>query len=623
MGQSAAVFSDPTSRVTGLIGADANPYQLSLAGMVFPLWAHLVFNGVAAASLALIGHPVAAAILVSCTTGFDAIQQVLLRRWLARSAGLDPGKGLRRLGLLCMVRASIYIAPATTLVLRHQGVLELAFFGLQFASLLVVAMGASALSRAVFWGFVTPLVVAAAVIGLALFPPLVATGMTLSLASLVVLLAMISHSTTTAISTWHAAFNANVKMVDDLQAARDHALAERAEADTAREAARHADRAKSNFLATMSHEIRTPMNGVLGMAQLLKRDETEPKQIDRLDVLIDSGEYLLQILNDILDVSKIDAGKLEINPAPEDPRALLERLVSFWSARADERGVRLALEIADETPRALVFDALRVRQILFNLVGNALKFTEWGEVVVSAAVRPHEDAEHVRLHLAVRDTGPGIAEHHLPHLFDRFSQVEEAEARRFGGTGLGLAIVKQLVDLMGGQVWVESVLGEGSTFHVELPLAVADAAPAPAEHEPNEPHAIALETLRVLAVDDNAVNLLVLEQLLASLGLAVDKATGGVDALAALAETPYDLVLTDIQMPEITGIEVLQRLRATPGPNQFAPVIALTADVTSGGRQRYLELGFTEHSAKPIQLQELLSAVVRAAAAPRADDQAA
>jgi CheY-like chemotaxis protein len=299
-------------------------------------------------------------------------------------------------------------------------------------------------------------------------------------------------------------------------------------------------------------------------------------------------------------------------------RPFLERLVSFWGARADERGVSLDLEVAGDVPVVVLADGLRLRQVLFNLVGNALKFTETGSVKVLCAASGR-DGDIVRLHLAVRDTGPGIAAQHLPHLFDRFSQGDETEARRFGGTGLGLAIVRQLVELMGGRVWVESTLGVGSTFHVELPVPVVEAVSATVEAGGDEPGAVGVGALTVLAVDDNAVNLLVLEQLLGSLGQTVVKAASGEAALQAMTEQVFDLVLADIQMPGMTGTELLHRVRATRGPNQATPMIALTADVTSGGRQRYLDLGFDEHAAKPIQLEELLGAIARATT-PRAAD---
>ena len=391
-------------------------------------------------------------------------------------------------------------------------------------------------------------------------------------------------------------------------------MAERAAADAAREEARQAGRAKASFLATMSHEIRTPMNGVLGMAQLLRRDETNAGQKKRLDVLIESGEYLLSILNDILDVSKIDAGRLDIVPAAEDLRLFLEHLVGFWGAQADEKGVALILDMSASVPEFALFDALRLRQVLFNLVGNALKFTETGCVEVKAQATPNGEGA-VLLHLSIKDTGIGIAAHSLPTLFTRFSQAEDADLRRFGGTGLGLSIAKQLIELMGGKIWAESALGvAGSVFHIKLPLAVASEA-GPAKPADQASETAPQAALKVLAVDDNAVNLLVLDQLLGSLGHQVAKASSGLEALAAMAVEPCDLVLMDIQMPEMNGVDVLKRMRAEDGPNRHAPVVALTADVTSGGRTRYLELGFTEHAAKPIQIQDLIQAMARAMAA--------
>jgi signal transduction histidine kinase/ActR/RegA family two-component response regulator len=434
------------------------------------------------------------------------------------------------------------------------------------------------------------------------------------LALLVLLLAVMTETTRRVIGAWHIAFLDNVALIPELEEARDQAIAERAAADEAREEARQAGRAKANFLATMSHEIRTPMNGVLGMAQLLQRDETDPAQKERIEVLMDSGEYLLSILNDILDVSKIDAGRLDIMPAPEDLRLFFDRLVGFWGAGADEKGVALILDVADSVPDFALIDALRLRQVLFNLVGNALKFTEAGSVSVIAEAMPNGEGAAL-LHMAVRDTGIGIPADHLPQLFTRFSQGDESEVRKFGGTGLGLAIAKQLIELMGGRIWAESELGKGSAFHIKLPLALADGAGSSGPAEDAE-GAVPLSGLQVLAVDDNAVNLLVLDQLLSSFGHEVTKAASGADALATMNERLFDLILLDIQMPGMTGIEVLQRLRAGDGPNRDAPVVALTADVTSGGRKRYLELGFTDHSPKPIQIQELMDSIARAMAEP-------
>ncbi len=590
-------------------------YQLTLHGMVHPMAFFALFNAVAAVGLSLLGHPWVGVGAFVAYCAIDLVNQHLVRRWAANAEAEDETNGFRKLALLCAFRIAGYIAPTLAIALSGRDG-DLIFFGLQACTLLAVAISTGTLSRSVFWGFASPVFAATAILIAGLLTPGPAIGAFLSLASLILLVALMVEGSNRTIHVLLGAFNDNVAMMDDLKIARDQALAERSAADEAREDARQASRAKANFLATMSHEIRTPMNGVMGMAQLLQRDETDPAQKARLDVLIDSGEYLLQILNDILDVSKIDAGRLDILPAAEDMNLFLERLVSFWGPRADEKGVALILDLKASTPAFALIDALRLRQVLFNLIGNALKFTDQGSVAVTAEATPNGEGA-VLLHIAVRDTGMGIAPDLLPQLFTRFTQGDESEVRRFGGTGLGLSIAKQLVELMGGKIWAESEAGKGSTFHIKLPLALADrpalpkAAPEPQETEPTG-------ALQILAVDDNAVNLLVLDQLLSSFGHEVAKASSGPEALEAMAERAFDLVLLDIQMPGMTGVEVLQLLRANDGPNRDAPVVALTADVTSGGRHRYLELGFTEHSPKPIQIGDLTEAIARAmAAAPQ------
>jgi len=588
-------------------------FELTLNGLRPSLSIQAACNALAALSLGLLGHPALAATAFVANCGIDLLHHWIVRRWLARLGEIDEAKGFGWLARLCAARFSVYIAPTLAAALIG-GTGEIALLGAQGATLLCLGLQTGSMSRRVFWGFVTPVLGALAVAAAAKLTPGAAGAVLISLAGLTAILAVLLEGTYRTIIVLHGAYNQNVAMIPQLEAAHANAVVERAAAEAAREEARQAGRAKANFLATMSHEIRTPMNGVLGMAQLLQRDETDPTQKERLTVLIESGDYLLSILNDILDVSKIDAGRLDILPAAEDLHLFLDRLVSFWGPRADERGVALKLEVQPSTPQFALIDAMRLRQVLFNLVGNALKFTEAGSITVTAGAMPNGEGA-VLLHLAVRDTGMGIPAELLPQLFTRFSQGDESEVRRHGGTGLGLAIAKQLVELMGGRIWAESEAGKGSAFHIKLPLALAA---APAAAKPPEPQdASASAELTVLAVDDNAVNLMVLDQLLGSFGHTVVKAASGAEALSILGDQPFDLVLMDIQMPGMTGAEALQRLRAADGPNREVPVVALTADVTSGGRRRYLELGFTEHCCKPIQIQDLLDSILRAMAAPK------
>jgi len=607
------------------VGVGSNCYEMTLSGVALPMKWHVAANAISSACILMLGHPYVAAGAFAAYCAIDAVHKAFVTRWMTTAATADQAAGFRKLALLCAARMAVYVAPVTFIATSGQPA-ELLLLSLQTCIFIAIALSAGVLSRPVFWGLASPVLLACATVAAMLLGPLPGAAVLVTLAVLMLLLAVMSERTRHVILAWHSAFDSNLAMIPELEAARDHAVSERAAADDAREEARRANRAKSNFLATMSHEIRTPMNGVLGMAHLLKRDETEPHQIERLDVLIDSGEYLLSILNDILDVSKIDAGRLQIVEGVEDLHMFLDRLVSFWGARADEKGVGLVLNLHDSVPEFVRMDALRLRQVLFNLVGNALKFTNEGAVELTAETRP-KSKHAVWLHVAVRDSGLGIAPEHLPMLFERFAQADDSEIRKFGGTGLGLAIAKQLTELMGGRVWAESVLGEGSTFHVEIPMTLAEQV-TPVLHQP--PAALAalaqeahVRAVRVLAVDDNAVNLLVLDQLLSAFGHDVSKAASGPDALGLLAAQSFDIVLLDIQMPGMTGVECLQRLRETPGPNQLVPVVALTADVTSGGREHFRGLGFTDHESKPIQVQSLVEAMSRALAPPPMDDESA
>ncbi|WP_374574643.1 ATP-binding protein [Phenylobacterium sp.] len=381
-----------------------------------------------------------------------------------------------------------------------------------------------------------------------------------------------------------------------------HAVA-RASAELAaqKHAAEAANRAKSAFLAMMSHELRTPMNGVLGMAHALETTALDRRQREYLHTLIRSGDGLMAILDDVLDLARIEAGRMEVADEAFDLHDVVVRAQGLWRQAADDKGLSMACEIAEAAPAWVRGDGVRVRQILLNLISNAVKFTEAGEVRV--ALRP---ARGGGVELAVSDTGMGIDEATRAGLFQSFTQAEAGGARRHGGVGLGLAISQDLARLMGGMIEVDTEPGRGSTFYVRLPLAAveppAPAAPAP----PAEPGCLA-----VLVVDDNAANRAVAVALLEALGALPRTAADGAAALAALNEASCDLVLMDIHMPGMDGVEVARRIRAGETGDPEVPIMALTADAMAGARERLLAQGFDDYLTKPISPARLAQALAR------------
>ncbi|HHY56358.1 MAG TPA: response regulator [Chloroflexi bacterium] len=396
---------------------------------------------------------------------------------------------------------------------------------------------------------------------------------------------------------------------------------QKAEADllAAKEAAEAASRAKSEFLANMSHEIRTPMNGVLGMLQLVQGTPLTEEQRDFVSTAYSSAEALLHLLNDILDFSKIEAGKLDLDMQPFELRPLIMALVKGFSVVASGKNIELTTAIDDDVPHVLVGDALRLRQILTNLVGNAIKFTEQGSIGISVQTQAHSDAQ-ITLRFSVADTGVGVAPDKLTSIFDAFVQADTSATRRFGGTGLGLTISARLVVLMGGKIWVESVLGQGSTFYFTAVFAQAPTTPHSVPTVPASPKDVAISTvnganettarLRILLAEDNAVNQKLAVRLLTKQGFAVTVANNGREALEALAQAAYDVVLMDVQMPEMDGLEAVRQIRLREqGLPDHLPVIAMTAHAMQGDRERCLEAGMDDYVSKPVNVDELLRAI--------------
>ena len=381
----------------------------------------------------------------------------------------------------------------------------------------------------------------------------------------------------------------------------------------ARDAAEAANVLKSHFLANMSHEIRTPLNGVLAMAQIMAMSDLDQTQRERLAVIHQSGESLLTILNDILDLSKIEAGRMELETAEFDVGELARGIEAAHTPVAARKGLDFSVEVAPSAGGKRMGDRARLQQILNNLVANAIKFTASGEVRVALRGEGADGGDG--LLISVSDTGIGVPAAKLPLLFQKFSQVDSSTTREFGGTGLGLAICREIAQLMGGAVWAESAEGVGSTFHVRVPLErTSPAALASAEAAANRAGADVSE-LKILAAEDNATNQLVLKTIMATFGLGVDVVADGALAVQAWNAGQYDLILMDIQMPVMDGIAATRAIRAMErsGGRARTPIIALSANAMTHQVKEYLDAGVDLHVAKPIQiamLQEALAAAM-------------
>ncbi|MGZ8362838.1 MAG: ATP-binding protein [Caulobacteraceae bacterium] len=423
----------------------------------------------------------------------------------------------------------------------------------------------------------------------------------------------------------------------DLRAAMDELV-------EARDAAEAANVLKSHFLANMSHEIRTPLNGVLAMSQIMAMGDLAPAQRERLEVISRSGESLLAILNDILDLSKIEAGRMELDPTTFTPTEMLDEVVAAHREPAEKKGLALTVDYDDAARLPRHGDRQRVLQIINNLAANAVKFTESGAVAIRVSGTTDQGAG---LRISVADTGIGIAPDKLPMLFQKFSQLDSSTTRRFGGTGLGLAICRELAHLMGGRVWADSQVGKGSTFYVELPLAPVSGAAGAApmlEAQPNQPRRVSEEEkiakdtaaaanepasepaegerpLKILAAEDNATNQLVLKSVMATFDVDLHLVGDGQAAVEAWLNEDFDVVLMDIQMPVMDGIAATRAIRAAEAETGRArtPIVALSANAMTHQVKEYLAAGMDRHVAKPIEIAKLHGALVAVLNEPAAE----
>jgi signal transduction histidine kinase/ActR/RegA family two-component response regulator len=385
-----------------------------------------------------------------------------------------------------------------------------------------------------------------------------------------------------------------------------------AELQQSRAQAEAATHAKSDFLAAMSHEIRTPMNAVIGMTALLAGTKLSAEQAESVEIIHSSGEILLELINDILDFSKIESGRFELERVPFSPAACVATCVDLVAARARQKGLRLDTVVDSSVP-VIRGDVTRVRQILLNLLSNALKFTQQGEIVVTVTAQPLAD-DQIELRFAVRDSGIGIPADRMDRLFQPFTQADASTSRRFGGTGLGLAISKRLAELHGGKMWVQSSPATGSTFHFTV---IGPRATLPTPNTAT-PFAAKIGTdfakshpCRILVAEDNPVNQKVLSRFLERLGYQPIVVNNGIEALAVLREAPFDLILMDVEMPELDGPATTQAIRRDFPADQQPLIAALTAHAVAGSRERVLAAGMDDYLTKPIRFEQLTALLAR------------